>query len=437
MVDQLNLEKKGIPTVTIATTELVGLARSTAFSVGVADMPFVVVPHPMGGIPLSEITQKAKDAYPLIINAAINWKSTATMPPPKPAYPAATFDFKGTESAVNELFMERGWSLGLPIVPPTSEKVAAMLKGTTQAPGKILGQLQPRMSSLTVELVATAAVMAGCKPEYMPVLLAAAEAMVDPAANWGGVATATGSVGALVIVNGPIIKEIGIASTQGAATRGHHANAAIGYAINLLAMVPGGSKPPQQKKATLGSPMDFVAWIFGENEAKLPKGWKTYAEDRGFKRTDSVVTLMGIWPGINVVDLWSASPEEHSTWFSRSVSPLNSVGGPCFSVQLTQPHIIGLGPEHLDMYVKQGWTKEQIAKAIWEKTRIPFSSWAKGCPEQVVFRQKFGEVTPDTLVPITLKPEYLQIVISGGAGQHSHYFAPFLKASPVSKIVKK
>jgi hypothetical protein len=154
VVDQLNLEKKGIPTVTISTTELVGLARSTAFSVGVADMPFVVVPHPMGGIPLAEITQKAKDAYPLIINAAINWKSKATMPPAKPAYPAATFNFKGTESAVNELFMERGWSLGLPIVPPTSEKVAAMLKGTTRAPGEILGQLKPRMSSLTVELVA-------------------------------------------------------------------------------------------------------------------------------------------------------------------------------------------------------------------------------------------------------------------------------------------
>ena len=77
------------------------------------------------------------------------------------------------------------------------------------------------------------------------------------------------------------------------------------------------------------------------------------------------------------------------------------------------------------------------AKAIWEKASIPFSSWAKGCPEQKVFREKFGEVTPDTLVPITLKSEYLQIVIAGGAGQHSHFFAPFLNAAPVSKIIKK
>jgi hypothetical protein len=437
VVDQLNLEKKGIPTVTFATTELVGLAKSTAFSMGVADMAFVVIPHPMGGIPLPEITQKSKDAYPLMVKSAIEWKPSATMPPQKPAYPSVTFNFKGTEADVNELFREKGWSLGLPVVPPTSDKVAAMLKGTTRKPSEVIGQLKPRMSSLTVELVAVAGVMAGCKAEHMPVLIAIAEALVDPKANWSGVATATGSVGALIIVNGPIVKELGIAYGQGAASRGHYANASIGYAVNLLAMVPGGSKPPQSKKTTLGSPMDFVAWIFAENEAKLPKGWKTYAEDRGFKRTDSVVTMMGIWPGVNVVDLWSASPEEHSTWFSRSISPLLSVGGPCFSVQLTQPHIIGLGPEHLDMYVKAGYTKDQISKMIWEKARIPFSSWAKGCPEQKVFREKFGEVTPETLVPITLKPEYLQIVIAGGAGQHSHYFAPFLNASPVSKIITK
>ena len=199
---------------------------------GVADMAFVVVPHPMGGIPLPEITQKAKDAYPLMVKAAIDWKPTVTMPAPKPVYPAATFSFKGSQGDVNDLFFDKGWSLGLPINPPTTEKVAAMLKGTTRKPDEVLGQLKPRMSSLTVELVAVAGVMAGCKPEHMPVLIAISEAMLDPKANWVGVATATGSVGALIVVNGPIAKEIGIASGQGAATRGHYANAAIGYAVN-------------------------------------------------------------------------------------------------------------------------------------------------------------------------------------------------------------
>jgi len=427
----------GIPTVSIATSEFVGLSKDTAMSQGAADMSFVVVPHPMGGIPIEEITQKAKDVFPAILDAAIKWKPVAEMPPKKLTYPAETLMFKGMHEDINTLFFERGWSLGLPIMAPTPEKVSEMLKGTSRRPDQVLGQVPPRMGSLTVELVAAHAVMAGCKPEYMPVLIAAMEALISPEANWRGSATSTGSIGALVIVNGPIVKEIGLAYSQGAASRMHHANASIGYAIDLIAAVVGGSKPPSPKKTTLGSPADFVAWIFGENEDALPKGWRPYHVDKGFKKDDSVVTVMGIWPPTNVVDLWSSTPEELSNWFSHAVSPLLSIGGPCWTSQMEQSHIIGLGPEHAEIYAKAGWTKDQIRKAIWEKARIPFSSWAKGCPNQAAFREKFNVVTPDTLVPITLTPEYLQIVIAGGKGQHSHYFAPFPGSSPVSKIVSR
>jgi len=427
----------GIPTVTLATSEFIGLSKDTALSQGVADMSFVVVPHPMGGISIEEIKQKAKDTFPAILNAATRWKPVAEMPPKKPTYPAERLTFKGAGEDINTLFFEKGWTLGLPIVPPTPDKVAEMLKGTSRKPSDVLGQVPPRMGSLTVELVATHAVMAGCKPEYMPVLIAAMEALLTPEANWRGSATSTGSIGALVVVNGPIVKEIGLAYSQGAASRMHHANASLGYAIDLIVAVVGGSKPPSPKKTTLGSPADFVAWIFGENEDALPKGWQPYHVDKGFKKTDSVVTLMGIWPPVDVVDLWSATPEELSNWFSHAVSPLLSIGGPCWTSQMEQPHIIGLGPEHADIYAKAGWTKDQIRKVIWEKARIPFSSWAKACPNQAAFKEKFGEVTADTLVPITLKPEYLQIIITGGKGQHSHYFAPFPGSSPVSKVITK
>ncbi len=427
----------GIPTVSIASSEFIGLSRDTALGQGVADMSFVVVPHPFGGITIDDINQKARDAFPSILKAATQWKPTAEMPPMKPTYPAEQFAYKGTEDDINTLFIEKGWSLGLPIVPPTIEKVAAMLKGTSRKSSDVLGQVPPRMGTLTVELVATHAVMAGCKPEYMPVLIAAMEAMLAPEANWRGAATSTGSIGALVIVNGPIVKEIGLAYGQGAASRMHHANASLGYAIDLIAAIVGGSKPPSPKKTTLGTPADYVAWIFGENEDALPSNWQPYHVDKGFKKTESVVTVMGIWPPVNVVDLWSATPEELSTWFSHAVSPLLSIGGPCWTSQMEQPHIIGLGPEHADIYAKAGWTKEKIRKVIWEKARIPYSSWARACPNQAVFKEKFGDVAPDTLVPITLKPEYLQIVITGGKGQHSHYFAPFPSSSPVSKVITK
>jgi hypothetical protein len=312
-----------------------------------------------------------------------------------------------------------------------------MLKGTSRRPEEVVGRVPPRMGGLTIELVATHAVMAGCKPSYMPLLIAALEALLDPIANWRGVTTTTATSAAMVIVNGPIVKEIGLASGQGAAGKMHHANASIGYAINLSLGIVGGSKPPTPDKSILGGPADFVCWIFGENEDKLPAGWKPFHVDRGFKESDSVVTVMGIYPPVDNIDHWSITPEEHVNWWGHLVTPLLSIGGPCWITQMEQPHLIGLGPEHAQLVVGAGWTKDQFRKALWEKARIPFSAWPKGCPNTDLFLKKFGKVTPDTLVPFTFKPEDLYVVIAGGYGKHSHFFAPFPGCFPVSRIVQK
>lgn len=436
-MDQLELERLGIPTVTITTTEFVSLAQDTALGEG-AEPCFVVVPHPMGMIPLTEIRKKAEAAFPEILKAAIEWKPVVKpLLITKPAYPAERLKLRGAVTNINQMFFSKGLSLGLPIIPPTPELVAEMLKGTSRKPEEVVGLVPPRMGVLTVELVATHAVMAGCKPSYMPLLIAALEALLDPKANWRGATTTTATTAALVIVNGPIVKEIGLASGQGAAGKMHHANASIGYAINLISDIVGGSKPPSPDKSTLGGPGDFVCWIFGENEDMLPMGWKPYHVDRGFKESDSVVTVMGIYPPVDNIDHWSITPEEHVNWWSHLVTPLLSIGGPCWITQMEQPHIIGLGPEHAQFVAGAGWTKDQFRKAIWEKARIPYSAWPKGCPNTGLFLKKFGEVTPDTLIPITFKPEDLYVVIAGGYGKHSHFFAPFPGCFPVSKLVQK
>jgi len=436
-VDQLELEKLGIPTVTITTTEFASLARDTAFGQG-AEPSFVVVPHPMGMISLAEIRQKAESVFPEILKAATDWqpvvKPTLLA---KPAYPAEKLKLKGTVENINAIFLSRGLSLGIPIIPPTPERVREMLKGTSRRPEEVVGRVPPRMGALTIELVATHAVMAGCKPSYMPLLISALEALLDPIANWRGITTTTATSAAMVIVNGPIVKEIGLASGQGAAGKMHHANASIGYAINLALGIVGGSKPPTPDKSTLGGPADFVCWIFGENEDKLPAGWKPFHVDRGFKESDSVVTVMGIYPPVDNIDHWSITPEEHVNWWSHLVTPLLSIGGPCWITQMEQPHIIGLGAEHAQLVAGAGWTKDQFRKALWEKARIPFSAWPKGCPNTDLFLKKFGEVTPDTLVPFTFKPQDLHVIIAGGYGKHSHFFAPFPGCFPVSRMVQK
>jgi hypothetical protein len=355
----------------------------------------------------------------------------------KPPYPAERFKFKGTGEDVNNLFFEKGWSMGLPAIPPTPERVAALLKGTSRKPDEVIGIVPPRMGVLTVEMIAVHAAMAGCKPAYMPLLIAAMEALLAPEVNWRGAATTTGTTAALVIVNGPVVKEIGLSYSQGSAGKGHHANATIGYAMNWIAYTLGGSKPPSPDKGTLSAPSDFTGWIFGENEDALPKGWNPYHVDRGFKKEDSVVTVMGTYPPVENIDHWSVTPEEHVNWWSGIVSGLTGVGGPCAEGTLEQPHIIGIGPEHAEL-ISASWTKEQFVKTFWEKTSLPLSTWPKGSPGITQVSKKLGKsLTPETLIPITLKPELLYTVIAGGAGKHSHFFAPFPGCIPASKLVTK
>ena len=150
-----------------------------------------------------------------------------------------------------------------------------------------------------------------------------------------------------------------------------------------------------------------------------------------------MVTVMGIYPPVDNIDHWSITPEEHVNWWSHLVTPLLSIGGPCWITQMEQPHIIGLGAEHAQLVAGAGWTKDQFRKALWEKARIPFSAWPKGCPNTDLFLKKFGEVTPDTLVPFTFKPQDLHVIIAGGYGKHSHFFAPFPGCFPVSRMVQK
>jgi len=183
-VDQLNIEKLGIPTVSIATTQFAGLAKLVARAEGMQNACFVQVPHPLGMLPQAEVEAKAERAFPSILKALTEWEPPAPVEAvKKDPYPAETFELTGGIGYVNQCFLENRWSLGLPLLPPTPESVAEMLKGTSRNPADVLGQAPPRMGTLTVELAAVHAVMAGCRPEYMPLLLAALDSALLAAAR--------------------------------------------------------------------------------------------------------------------------------------------------------------------------------------------------------------------------------------------------------------
>jgi hypothetical protein len=412
-VNQLDFEKKGIPTVTIATTEFINLAKQTALGYGVADMAFVVVPHPIGSINREDVRKKADDSFPEILKMVTEWKPATNPPPLRPLYPAETFKFKGDIMDIQEMFFKKGWSAGLPIVPPTAERVKEMLRGTSHSPDELICQAPPRMGAITVELVAVYAVMAGCKPEYMPVLLAVLDAMREKKFDWREAAVTTGSIGPMIMINGPIIKELDIAYNQAAASWGHHPNLSIGYAIGLLWYVAGGAKPPIWDKSTFGSPTDLVVWVFAENEDANP--WEPYHVEMGYKKSENVVTVRNVYPTIDIPDHNSKTAEQHLKWWVNAISPM--IGKPyCLP---TEECFLVLNPEWSKKLAEEGWTKDKIRKYVWENCRRPFSAWPPGACYP---KKEFELLTTNTQIPLTLKPEQLRIVVSGGAGKHNQYF---------------
>ncbi len=435
-MDQLNLERLGIPTVTVVTSPFMELANTIPLAEGFREACFVQIPSPVGMLASSQIREKAEDAFDEILSAATAWQSSSSAAAERVSSSADILEFSGTVEDIHRHFLEKKWSLGLPILPPTPERVRGMLTGTAREPGEVLGQVPPRMGTLTVELVAVYAAMAGCRPEYMPVLIAALEGFLTPEADWRLALSGTGTSQLIVIVNGPVVKEIGIGSEQGAAGKGHPANGSIGYAINLVAYAVGGSRPPLFDRSTLASPSDYVCWVFGENERALPEGWEPSHVERGFKHSDSVVTVMAGYPPAENMDHWSASAEEHMRWWGHIVNPLQNMGGPAVPQVMEQSPIIALGPEHAHLIASSKWGKDDFRKAFWEQTRIPLSVWPPACARERL-AEKLGSINDDSLIPITLKPEQFLIIVAGGDGKQSHYFAPIPGSFPVSRLIRR
>ncbi|MBI4319292.1 MAG: hypothetical protein HY675_12450 [Chloroflexi bacterium] len=420
MRDTLRLEQANIPTVTIVSSDFIELARYTSSSLGMPDQCFVEIQHPIGGLSPDEIAVKVRQVFPEILHALTEWRPSPTDDrTDRSPYPAEVITFKGTVPEVQSLFLERGLSVGLPFVPPTRDLVREMLAGTSHWPDEVVWQgIPPRMGIVTVELVAACAAMAGCKPSYIPVLLAALEAMKDPVIRYTHIATTTGTESLLVLVNGPIVREIELATGTGAAGLCYHANASIGYAIGLIAKIVGGSKPPDRDKSTMASPADLLHYVFGENESESP--WESYAVEHGFNKTDDVVTVKGVYQSLDVSEHNSPTGEGILNYTARSINQ------PYTYPLRHEPVLLGWCPEHAAVLARDGYTKDSIRHYLWQHARYPSTvyaepAWERGkCgPTEDFPDLGFGS---DTLLPIVARPEDFQMIVCGGAGKHSQFW---------------
>ena len=269
-----------------------------------------------------------------------------------------------------ELCYGRGWTDGLPVTPPTDERVLAMLKGTTRRSDEVIGKMPPFLADCTVEKVAINAVMAGCRPSFMPVLLAALEAALEPVFTLHGVLATTYFSSPIIIVNGPIAKQIGMNSGINALGQGNRANATIGRALNLIVLNVGGGRPGEADRSTLGAPSKYTL-CFAEDESD-PE-WEPLSAARGLPRGVSAVTLFQGHGPEAFVDQKSRTPEGLTRSFASS---LVKIGHPRL-VQSARALLV-LSPEHYAIYREAGWDRKRIERALYEATIRPGSEILAG-----------------------------------------------------------
>lgn len=273
-------------------------------------------------------------------------------------------EFAEAEDEVEAMF-DRGWTDGLPVVPPTEARVMAMLEGTTRAPDEVIASIPPNLAEGTVEKIAVNAVMAGCRPEYLPFVIAAVEASCSDSFNMHGLLATTYFSGPVIVANGPGTTRIGMNSGMNALGQGNRANATIGRALQLIIRNLGGGAPGGVDRATLGNPGKYT-FCFAENEADSP--WTSLAAERGFAADATTVTLFAGEGVRAVVDQLSRKPESLARSFAASLRSVGSV-----KLALAFDAMLVVSPEHARVFAEAGWDKDRLHAELAELLTIPGS----------------------------------------------------------------
>jgi hypothetical protein len=322
---------------------------------------------------------------------------------------ARTLKVGGGYSAINRHYQDQGWTDGLPIVPPTEEDLRAFLRYTDRAPREVVAVLPPRQGEATVERIAINAVMAGCRPEYLPVIVAAVEALADPVFNLDSIQATTHPVAPLIIVNGPIAKELGINAGYNAFGQGFRANVTIGRAIRLLLMNVGGGLPGTGDRATQGSPAKIASCV-AENEEASP--WEPLHVEHGFPAEVSTVTAIGCEGPHNIQD--------HFSYTGLGILKViaGAMGQAGSNNILAGGHpLLALGPEHAATIARDGFSKRQVKEFLVEHARFPLARLGDEYRKHLIGRG--AKDAPDTMMPAVRSVEELTVIVVGGAGKHS------------------
>ncbi len=394
------------------------------------DLPLAIIKHPIGGESLAVIHQRAEDALAQVIRGLTGDPAARRASAAAGGGAPTSFTFARDDEAV-ETFHARRLTDGLPFVLPTSERVQAMIAGSGLRAGAVIAVVPPRWAEATVENIAINAVMAGCRPQYIPVLIAAIQAAADPAFGLYSVQATTHPCAVLMLVSGPIVEEIGLNFRHGAFGPGFRANASIGRAMRLVLMNVGGGIPGEGDQSTHGSPAKF-SYCVAENEAATP--WEPFRVARGFARSDSTVTVFSGEGPHNVNDHVCTSAE---TTLTVVADTMTTIGHNNAGSVIRGDVLVAFGPEHAHTVASGGLSRGDVQKFLYERARnkvgllkLRAMYKAENWPDWV------DQADDDALCPIVGKPEDIHIVVTGGPGKHSAFIPTFGTSKSVTRKIE-
>ncbi len=427
--DAIELEKRGVVTATVCSAPFLAPARAQAQHQGMPSIPVVKIAHPMATASRAAVAEQARRALPDLARALTAGGSAGVEAPQQAAPAGDLLTVDGGVEEVNERFHERGWTDGLPIIPPTEENVRAMLSRSPYPADRVLGAIPPSMARPTVQKLAVSAVMAGCRPDYFPVVVAAVEALADEDLALYSMQTATNATAPLVIVNGPAVEALGLNAGGNLFGQGCRANATIGRAVRLILTTVGGEVPGVTDPSTHGQPGKYTFCI-AEAEDESP--WEPLHVELGYGREESTVTLVGAGGPQNLFTYGCRTGREILDTFVGALCGLghNNILFP------TGPLLV-LSPEHAATLAGDGFGKREVREFLFERARIPLSRFAEGTRRGILERRArwFETVGDPDHIGIADRPEDIVLVVAGGAGIHSQFLTTAFSRRPVTRVV--
>ncbi|MCY3860967.1 MAG: hypothetical protein OXG34_10550 [bacterium] len=309
---------------------------------------------------------------------------------------------------VQEEFFGRGWTDGLPVVPPTPERVQAMLDHAGVGAGDIVGNVPERSREVTAEKAAVNAVMAGCRPEYFPVVLAGLSAMFDPRFGCHTVVTSTGGAALCAVVSGPLVAELGFNTGRNALGPGYRANATVGRALRLVAMNVLGARSDTLDGSSLGHPGKYTMLVAEETQ---PQGWPPLRVELGYGENDTTVTMFSSESPHQVANHLNGDPEGVLLTFAAAMT-----GPATYAVAKKHQVLLVIGPEHRQILAEAGWTKPMVREFLADHSRVTPEHLAAGGVLQEFTAQ--NDMTPDAdgKLNTVRGPDDIFLVTAGSAG---------------------